>query len=257
MDMECATVILLPAIDLRAGRCVRLRQGDYEQETVYQDDPVQVAVEWVRRGAQALHLVDLDGARAGHPINSVVIANICRSVPVPCQLGGGLRTRDHLAQAFQMGVARAILGTKAIQDANWLRLMIELYPDQLLLGVDAKDGLVATDGWLSQSAMPAIEFVKQWESTRLAGIVFTDISRDGMLNGPNWSALEAMIRTTCLPVYASGGITTVADVKRLLTLPVAGCIVGRALYEGQLRLEEALSAIVSRCVPASADASRS
>ncbi len=250
-------MILLPAIDLRDGRCVRLRQGDFQQETTYSEDPVQVAKEWVRRGAQALHLVDLDGAKAGHPVNTSAIAAICRAVAVPCQWGGGLRTQEHIETAFKIGVQRAIVGTRAVKEPTWLQSMAELFPQQIMLGLDVKDGQVATHGWLEVHLADPMAFVKQVEPFPLAGLVFTDVSKDGMLAGPNWSALETLIQKTSLPIYASGGITTLNDVVRLGQLPLAGCIVGRALYEGTLQLEDALATIVSRCVEASADASLS
>lgn len=231
-----------PAIDLRGGKCVRLRQGDYGQETVFGEDPAAMAREWVDQGAKQLHLVDLDGAKAGRPANLASVRAILNAVRVPCQLGGGIRDDETIEAVLGMGVARAILGTKALREPDWFRAACRRYPGRLVLGIDARDGQVATDGWLATSETSAIELAAQFDGEPLAAIVYTDIATDGMLAGPNLAAMEALRGAVRLPVIASGGVTTAKDVARLADLGVDGCIVGRALYERRLTLAEALAA---------------
>ena len=233
---------IYPAIDLRGGQCVRLRQGDYEQETVFGADPAAMARRWVDEGATFLHLVDLDGAKVGKPVNEVSIRAIVQSVGVPCQLGGGIRSEDDIRTALGWGVARLVIGTKALQSPAWLEEMAGLFPGRIVLGIDAKAGRVATQGWLEVTDVGAIDLAKQFEHLALAAVVYTDISRDGMLQGVNADAMAEMVRATRLPVIASGGVTTLDDICRLAAVPVAGCIVGRALYEGRLTLKDILHA---------------
>lgn len=233
-------MLILPAIDLRGGQCVRLRQGDYAQETVFDADPVAVARRWVEQGAAYLHLVDLDGARQGHPVNGDVIRRIAREAGVPCQLGGGLRRQEHVAEALSWGVQRVILGTRALQDPAWCEQLAHAYPGKIILGIDARNGLVATEGWLNVSTRSALELAQQCAAWPLAALVYTDISRDGMLEGPNVEATTQLAAAIPLPVIASGGVTSLEDVARLARLRLAGCIIGRALYEGRLHLPEVL-----------------
>jgi phosphoribosylformimino-5-aminoimidazole carboxamide ribotide isomerase len=235
-------VLVFPAIDLRGGQCVRLKQGDYNQETVFGADPADMARRWVAQGASALHLVDLDGAKEGHPVNGPSVRAIVQSAGVPCQLGGGLRNEEHVAEAFSWGVDRVILGTRALKDPAWLEGLCRRHPGRAVLGIDARGGMVATEGWLEVSRKPALGFARQCADWPLAALVYTDISRDGMLEGPNFDALAEMARAVPIPVIASGGVTTVDDVRRLAQLGLAGCIIGRALYEGRLELGEAISA---------------
>jgi phosphoribosylformimino-5-aminoimidazole carboxamide ribotide isomerase len=235
-------VLIFPAIDLRGGQCVRLRQGDYNQETVFGDDPADMAQRWVAQGASFLHLVDLDGARLGHPVNGPSVRAIVQASGVPCQLGGGLRNEDHVAEALGWGVNRVILGTRALTDPTWLEALCQRHPGRVVLGIDARDGMVATEGWLEVSRKSALDFARQCGEWPLAAIIYTDISRDGMLEGPNVEALAEMARAVAIPVIASGGVTTVDDVGRLAHIGLAGCIIGRALYEGRLDLREAIAA---------------
>jgi phosphoribosylformimino-5-aminoimidazole carboxamide ribotide isomerase len=213
-----------------------LRQGDYAQETVFGTDPANMARRWVTQGAAALHLVDLDGALAGEPVNGDSIRQVVEASGVPCQLGGGLRSTAHIRTAFGWGVTRVVLGTRALREPGWLELMANQFPGQILLGIDAKNGRVATDGWQSVSDSSALELARQCASLPLAGLVYTDISRDGMLEGPNFEATAELARAVPFPVIASGGITTPDDIRRLAALGVPACIVGRALYEGRLDL---------------------
>jgi phosphoribosylformimino-5-aminoimidazole carboxamide ribotide isomerase len=235
-------MLILPAIDLRGGQCVRLRQGDYQQETVFGADPAAMARRWVDQGARYLHLVDLDGAKEGRPVNGASVRAIVRACGVPCQLGGGLRTEEHIAEALSWGVQRVIIGTRALKDPAWFEGVCRRHPGKAVLGIDARGGMVATEGWLEVSQSPALELARRCASWPLAAVVYTDISRDGMLNGPNVQALAEMASEVPLPVIASGGVTTLDDIRRLAGLGLAGCIVGRALYEGRLDLAEAIKA---------------
>ena len=234
---------IYPAIDLRDGKCVRLRQGDYAQETVFGADPAAMAKRWVAEGATYLHLVDLDGAKQGMPINERSIRAIVKAAGVPCQLGGGLRTQEHIRDALAWGVARVIVGTKALQSPQWLAQMSHQFPGRIVLGIDAKDGKVATQGWLDVSEMGALDLAKKCARPPLSAIIYTDISRDGMMQGANVSAMAEMTAAVPLPVIASGGVTTLEDVKRLQEAGLAGCIIGRALYEGQLILREVVAQV--------------
>jgi phosphoribosylformimino-5-aminoimidazole carboxamide ribotide isomerase len=231
-----------PAIDLRGGQCVRLQQGDYRRETVFGDDPVEVAKRWVSLGAKRLHLVDLDGARDGRPANLSSVAAIVRVAGVPCQLGGGIRNEQTIAALLDLGVQRVIIGTLAMEEPDWFRQMCRTYPQRLVLGIDARDGRVATRGWLQTSSVSAVELARMFASEPLAAIVYTDISRDGMLSGPNVAAISEMCAAVSLPVIASGGVSSREDIVQLAAIPAAGCIIGRALYEGRLSLAEAMEA---------------
>jgi phosphoribosylformimino-5-aminoimidazole carboxamide ribotide isomerase len=233
-------MLIYPAIDLLGGKCVRLRQGDYAQETVFSDDPVAVACHWVRLGADRLHLVDLDGAKAGQPMNGSTIQRIVSAVNVPVQLGGGLRNRDHLAAIFDWGVQWGVLGTKALQDPAWVKSSANEFPGRIVLGLDARGGFVATEGWLQTSTTKATELAKVVEDAPLFAVVYTDIARDGMMNGPNEPELLAMRSATRLPVIASGGISNLEQAKRLAEAGTFGAIVGRALYEGTVKLPDLL-----------------
>ena len=241
--IQTLEMLILPAIDIRAGQCVRLRQGDYAQETIYSSDPAAMARTWVDQGATFLHIVDLDGAREGHPVNEDCIQRIVQTAGVPCQLGGGLRTEEHIAKALAWGLQRVVIGTKAVNDPAWLRRACERFPGQLALGIDAKDGRVAIEGWLEVSNRPAVELARHCADWSLAAIIYTDIARDGMLAGPNLAALAEMSEAVTLPIIASGGITTLDDLRQLAQLDLAGCIIGRALYEGRLRLPEAINCV--------------
>ena len=234
-----------PAIDLRDGKCVRLRQGDYQQETVFGANPAEMARRWVDEGATYLHLVDLDGAREGRPINGASVRAIVRAAVVPCQLGGGLRTEADIQEALSWGVARVILGTRALQSPAWLAQMAQRFPGRIVLGIDARDGKVAAQGWLDVSEVDALDLARQCGHPPLSAIIYTDIARDGMMQGANVDAMAQMKNAVSLPVIASGGVTTLADVQRLHEVGMAGCIIGRALYEGGLSLREVV-ALISR-----------
>ena len=230
-----------PAIDLRGGKCVRLQQGDYARETVFGDDPAEMARHWVEAGGQFLHLVDLDGARAGSVANWESVAAILAAVDVPCELGGGVRDEPTIARLLEMGMQRVVIGTLAIKQPDWFRQMCGKFPGRLALGIDARGGLVATEGWLETSRVKAVELAQGFAREKIAAIIYTDIETDGMLSGPNLGALAEMAAAVDIPVIASGGIATAEDITKLNELPVAGCIIGRALYEGTLKLADALA----------------
>ena len=231
-----------PAIDLRDGKCVRLAQGDYAREIVFGENPSTMARHWVNQGAERLHLVDLDGARDGRQANLECVRSILLEVDVPCQLGGGVRSSESIESLLELGLARLIVGTQALKDPDWFRAACRKHPGRMVLGIDARDGRVATDGWLNTSSMSAVELAALFESEPLAGIVCTDISRDGMMAGPNIEAMRAMQAAVNVPVIASGGVSCADDVANLAEIPMAGVIVGRALYEGKLSLADALAA---------------
>ncbi len=231
-----------PAIDLRGGKCVRLQQGDYNRETVFGDDAVAMARQWAEQGASRLHLVDLDGGRDGQPRNLAVVASILKTVNLACELGGGIRDEQTIRTLLDLGICRLVIGTLAIRQPEWFRSMCRQFPQRLVLGIDARDGKVATHGWLKTSDMAATELARQFSREPLCAIVYTDIATDGMLAGPNVAAMAEMQAAIDLPVVASGGVTTAADVARLAAVPLAGCIIGRALYEGTITLPDALVA---------------
>ncbi len=231
-----------PAIDLRGGLCVRLQQGDYDRETVFGEDPADMARHWVRQGAERLHLVDLDGARDGRQANAQSVRDIRRAVDIPLELGGGIRDEQTIAQLLDAGIDRLVIGTRALREPAWFREVCQAFPGRLVLGIDARDGRVATDGWRQTTVVPATELAADLQDETVAAVIYTDIATDGMLTGPNLPAMQEMVGAVSLPVIASGGIATAKDVERLAALGVAGCIIGRALYEGKLSLADARAA---------------
>ncbi|MBI2477747.1 MAG: 1-(5-phosphoribosyl)-5-[(5-phosphoribosylamino)methylideneamino]imidazole-4-carboxamide isomerase [Planctomycetia bacterium] len=231
-----------PAIDLRGGKCVRLQQGDYNRETVFGDDAAAMARRWVDEGAEYLHLVDLDGARDGTSVNKRAVAAILAAVEIPCELGGGVRDEATIKSWLDAGLSRLVIGTKALKEPDWFREMCRRYPQQLVLGIDASNGRVATDGWLDVSDVSATEMARQYANEPLAAIVYTDIAKDGMMAGTNLPAMREMKEAVDVPVIASGGVTNVEDVRQLARMDMAGCIIGRALYERTLTIADAVSA---------------
>jgi phosphoribosylformimino-5-aminoimidazole carboxamide ribotide isomerase len=232
----------MPAIDLRGGQCVRLRQGHFDEETVFSSDPVAVARRWADEGATYLHVVDLDGAREGRPVNGGSVRRIVTEAGVSCELGGGLREEAHLSEALSWGADRVIVGTRAVDDPDWLEAVCHRFPRRVALAIDARQGKVAADGWARVSTKGALDLARRATRLPLAAIIYTDIGRDGMLAGPNLVAMADMVQAVSVPVIASGGITTLEDVQYLARLGVAGCVIGRALYEGRLKLSEVIEA---------------
>ena len=237
---------LWPAIDLRGGRCVRLLQGDYDRETVFGDDPVEMARRFAAGGARRLHIVDLDGAKEGAPVQAELVARMVAAAGVPCQLGGGIRSVDTARGYVAAGMHRLVVGSVAIENPALLAELAHAFPGQIVLGLDARDGKVAVRGWLETSALGAIDVAKRHEQLPLAGIVYTDIAKDGMMAGPNVPALAEMVRAVRLPVIASGGVSNAGDIRQVAAVGAAGCIVGRALYEGSLTLAQAAEAAGER-----------
>lgn len=238
-------MIIFPAIDLRKGRCVRLIRGDVRDETVYSENPVDMAKHWAGRGAQWLHVVDLDGALEGQPRNQELIFAIVKAVKIPVQVGGGIRDMETLKKLLDKGVRRCILGTSAAQDEKFLRKAVERYGDRIVVGVDAKDGYVALRGWVEKSKLKAVDFARKMQDLGVQTIIYTDIAKDGMLQGPNLPATEQMAKALKIPVIASGGVSTLKDVERLRKLEgkgVAGAIVGKAIYSGALELKATIAA---------------
>ncbi|MFZ4804756.1 MAG: 1-(5-phosphoribosyl)-5-[(5-phosphoribosylamino)methylideneamino]imidazole-4-carboxamide isomerase [Synechococcus lacustris] len=237
---------IIPAIDLLEGHCVRLHQGDYGQVTRFSDDPVAQALEWQRQGAERLHLVDLDGAKTGQPLNDQAIRAITAALEIPVQLGGGVRSVNRAEELLALGIERVILGTVAVEQPALVLQLAERHPGRILVGIDANKGQVATRGWLEQSSVAATELAASFEGSGVAAIISTDIATDGTLAGPNLEALRSMAAASSIPVIASGGIGDLADLLSLLPLEplgVAAVIVGRALYDGTVNLAEALQAI--------------
>ena len=233
---------LWPAIDLRGGRCVRLLQGDYDRETVFGDDPVAMARQFVAAGARRLHIVDLDGAKAGTPVQAALVERIVQAAGVPCQIGGGIRTLDTARRYASAGVARIVVGSIAIEQPHLLDELATALPGRIVLGLDARDGRVAVRGWIETSPLTALDVARRHENLPLAALVYTDIATDGTLGGPNLKALSEMVSAVKLPVVASGGIATAADLAQVVAIGAAGCIVGRALYDGGLSLTAAATA---------------
>lgn len=231
-----------PAIDLRGGKCVRLQQGDYQRETVFSEDPAAMAQRWAALGADRLHLVDLDGARSGRLENLAAIRAIVESAGVECELGGGIRSEATIHQLLDLGLTRLVIGTLAVRQPDWFREMCRKFPGRLALGIDARNGRVATEGWLQTSQSAATDLAEEFAGEPIAAVIYTDIAADGMLAGPNFEAMAQMQAAVELPVIASGGVANKEDVAHLAAIPMAGCIIGRALYEGSLTLPDALAA---------------
>jgi phosphoribosylformimino-5-aminoimidazole carboxamide ribotide isomerase len=238
-------VQVIPAIDIRAGKCVRLLQGQAEQQTVYGHDPVAMARRWAEAGAPRLHVVDLDGAFAGQMRNFAVIQAMVQAVSIPVQLGGGLRDLDAISRALEAGVQRVVLGTSALEQWDTLVAATERFPGQVCVGIDSRNGQVAVRGWQTVSQVETIAFAQRVATTGVAAIIYTDIARDGTLQGPNIPGITALARQVHVPIIASGGVSQLADLQQLVALEplgVCGVIVGKALYEGRFTYQQACTA---------------
>ncbi|MDG1893572.1 MAG: 1-(5-phosphoribosyl)-5-[(5-phosphoribosylamino)methylideneamino]imidazole-4-carboxamide isomerase [Fuerstiella sp.] len=242
---------LYPAIDIRGGKCVRLRQGNYNDETVFGDDPVEMALKWQAEGAEWLHLVDLDGAKEGRPVNHDVVRRIVSETGLPCQMGGGIRNEESIALALNdLGLSRVIIGTKALKEPDWFAEACTQFPDKLALGLDAKDSMVATEGWLEVSSVSVMQLAEKFADVPLAAVIYTNIANDGMMQGVDQATLADLraLADMGLPVIASGGVTTMDDIVALQKIYEAqpnliGAIVGRAIYEGTISVKEACGAL--------------
>lgn len=235
---------VIPAIDIRGGRCVRLYQGDYGQETVYAEDPSEVASQWISLGAMRLHIVDLDGAKVGEPVNLPIIKAIVSSTTVPVQIGGGIRTFEAAQTAIYTGVDRVIIGTAAVADPGLLNLLVdELGAERIVVSVDAKDGMVALRGWTESSEVSASDLIQQMSSIGVTRFLYTDITRDGTLTEPNFESIQSLISDSGTNLLAAGGISSVEHLTRLAKLGAEGAVVGKALYTGDIDLKEALETL--------------
>lgn len=236
-------MLIIPAIDLKDGTCVRLRQGRMDDSTVFGDDPVAMAARWVREGARRLHLVDLNGAFAGEPVNGDAVRAITRAFPdLPVQIGGGIRSREIAASYLEAGVRWVIVGTLAVRDPDFVAALCRDFPQRVIVGIDARDGMVATDGWAEVSRVAAVDLARRFAAAGVAAIVYTDIDRDGMMQGLNIGATRRLAEAGGIPVIASGGVTTIEDIRLLAReggSGIVGAISGRALYEGTLDLASA------------------
>jgi len=233
-------MIIYPAIDVKEGRCVRLAQGKFNDVTVYSDNPVEMALKFEEMGARYLHVVDLDGARLGEPQNISIISEMAVKIGIPLQLGGGIRTIEMIEVLLCKGIQRVILGTSAVKDPNLVKKAAQTFENNVAIAIDAKDGMVAIEGWAKTSEFTAVGFAKKMQEIGARTIIYTDISRDGMLTGPNLKAMEDMVKAVDIEVIASGGVKCIDDIRNLKDIGVAGVIVGKALYTGDVDLREAI-----------------
>jgi phosphoribosylformimino-5-aminoimidazole carboxamide ribotide isomerase len=234
---------IIPAIDIQNGNCVRLRQGDFAQETIFDKNPLNIAQKWVDEGAERLHLVDLDGARLGSPINLDIISSICKKFPsIPIQIGGGIRDLKTAENYLLAGATYIIIGTKAVEEPEFVKELCKIFPGNIIVGVDAKNGEVATDGWESVSDKNVIELSKEFENIGVSEIVYTDIEKDGMMKGLNMDATLNLAKSVNIPIIASGGVSCLDDIKKMkpyVGSGISGIIIGRALYEKTITIKEA------------------
>ncbi|HHX18089.1 MAG TPA: 1-(5-phosphoribosyl)-5-[(5-phosphoribosylamino)methylideneamino]imidazole-4-carboxamide isomerase [Clostridium sp.] len=233
-------MIIYPAVDIKDGRCVRLVQGEFDKVTIYSEDPVEMALKWEGLGAEYLHVVDLDGARTGETQNISITSEIASKVKMPIQLGGGIRSIEIIEKVISKGIQRVILGTSAVKNPDLVKKAIEIYKEKIVIGIDAKDGMVAIDGWENTSDFTAIDFASKMVELGAKTIIYTDIARDGMLTGPNLIAMREMAQSVDAEIIASGGVSSLKDIKDLKETGVSGVIVGKALYTGDLDLKEAI-----------------
>ena len=237
-------MIVIPAIDLKEGKCVRLEQGLMEKDTVFCDSPAEQAAEWQRQGAELLHIVDLDGAFAGTPKNRSAIEAIVKALAIPTQLGGGIRDIPTIEAYLALGLGRVILGTAAQRNPALVDEACRLFPGRIVVGIDAKNGMVAVQGWAEVTDVTAVELAKRFEGYGVAAIIYTDISRDGMMQGPNIAATRELAEAIAIPVIASGGVSSLKDIENLMAVEsagVTGVITGKAIYTGAIRLAEAIA----------------
>ena len=236
-------MIVIPAVDLKEGRCVRLSQGRMDQESVYSEDPFQTAKQWESMGAERLHIVDLNGAVLGKPFHQSLIKEIAQSLSIPTEVGGGIRDLNTVEEYIRAGVRWVILGTTAFLNPNFVKEACHQFPGRVILAIDARDGRIALKGWKEMAPIQAIDSVRQFEEMGLSAIIYTDIERDGMETGLNWEMTKTLAQATSIPVIASGGVSQIKDIEHLMGLKtdgVIGVIVGRALYTGNIDLEEAI-----------------
>jgi phosphoribosylformimino-5-aminoimidazole carboxamide ribotide isomerase len=236
-------LVIIPAIDIKDGKCVRLAQGDFERVTTYADNPLDMALTWVQQGAELIHIVDLDGSVAGLPRNANIILEIAKKINIPIQVGGGIRDMETIEFYLSNGVSSVILGTTALKDEKIIQDACETFPGKIILGIDALDGKVAIRGWTQKTEQNAVDLARRYENDSIKAIIYTDIKRDGMGTGVNIEATKELAKAVSIPVIASGGVATIADIEKLLAIDdceIYGVIIGRALYTGAISLEEAI-----------------
>jgi phosphoribosylformimino-5-aminoimidazole carboxamide ribotide isomerase len=236
---------VIPAVDIRGGRCVRLTQGDYARETVFEDDPVAAGRRWAEMGAARIHVVDLDGAKDGHPVNDALVRAIAAAAPCPVQTGGGIRDIEAFRAMVAGGLDRVVMGTAAVKDRGLLRAVVDEAAARLIVSVDARDGRVSLEGWTEATDLDAAAFIRELTDLGVRRVVFTDISRDGVAGSPNFEAYARLTRETSMAVVAAGGVSRVDDLRRLAECGVEGAIIGRALYTGDVDLREAMEAVAT------------
>lgn len=237
-------MLIYPAIDIRNGKCVRLTQGEFNAEKIYFDKPYEVAKVWEDKGAKILHIIDLDGAIGGEPKNLSAIEKIVKSIDIPIQVGGGIRNIESIERLMNIGVDRIILGTKAIEDRDMVIEALSLYKEKVIVGIDAKDGYVAIAGWTKTSEKKVIDFAREMEAIGVKAIIYTDIAKDGMLQGPNFKSTKELNDNVKIDIIASGGVSTMDDLALLSEIGVAGAIVGKALYEGKIDLSQIKDGVI-------------
>lgn len=233
---------IYPAIDIIDGKCVRLSQGDYARHTIYAENPVEVALGFEQQGAEFVHVVDLDGAKLGSSQNIALVSSMVSQLAIPLQLGGGIRSIAQIEAVISKGIKRVILGTAAVKDPDFVKEALKSYPEHVVIGIDARDGWVAIEGWFEITNLKASEFAKKMEHMGAKRIIFTDIAQDGMLQGPNLKSVEAMVKAVGIEIVVAGGISGIQDVKNCKGVGAAGVVIGKALYTGAIRLSEALEA---------------
>lgn len=241
-------MLIIPAIDLKGGKCVRLTQGQKDLETVFSEDPVDVAKSWEEQGAKYLHVIDLDGAFEGTPKNLAIVEQIIRQIEIPIEFGGGLRTTESIKTLLDLGADRVIVGTKAIDSPSWVNELCTTFPGRIAVGIDARNGKVAVKGWTSVCEWGTVAFAREIEKASPCALIFTDISKDGMLQGPNISSLKELLMAVKTPVIASGGISSLKDIEMLSQLPIAAMIIGKAFYTGHIKFSEAKQLCNSLCM---------
>jgi phosphoribosylformimino-5-aminoimidazole carboxamide ribotide isomerase len=237
------SIDIIPAIDLRNGKCVRLFQGDYKQETIFNENPLEVALKWQSLGAPRIHIVDLDGAAIGEVVNLESIKSIADAVKVPIQLGGGIRTLSTIEKVLKLGIARVILGTVAVENPDLVKEACRKYAESIIVSIDARDGQVATRGWLRGTQLRAVELAKEMVRAGVQRFIYTDITRDGTLSGPNYDTISELIEGVKRPVIAAGGISSISNLRALQQIGAEGAIIGKALYTGDINLEQALEVL--------------
>lgn len=232
-------MIIIPAIDIRNGKCVRLRQGNYSDETIYGEDPVVMAQKWQAEGAQALHIVDLDGARSGQLTNFEIVEKITQIANVPVQVGGGIQAEETIKKLLSIGVSKVIIGTLALEDEALLKKLLSSYADQIIVSLDSKNGVLAKRGWLEATDNSLIATAQKLEKLGVKTFIYTDVLKDGMLSKPNYAGVKELLNSIEIPLIVAGGISSILDIEQLKLMKVAGVIVGKALYEGRINIKEA------------------